>query len=115
MGYESGPTEDEMSLGSKDHEAEKSQEVPNLLTEVEPIKKTFQPIHKREDLKEVIEPPLLTAREELYDKNIRTISTSANRDNLKRRFCLYLYRLRLSLYCKPRNWKTGWGSRGKRR
>lgn len=86
MAAEFGPTESDMNLGSRDRENEESQEIPNLLTEVEPIKKTFQEIRKREDLKELVEPPLRPACEELFDKNIRTKSTSANRDNVENGF-----------------------------
>jgi hypothetical protein len=39
-------------------------------------------ITKKEDLKEVVEGPLLSACEELYDKNIETYMTSANRKNV---------------------------------
>ncbi len=38
-------------------------------------------IKNREQLSSLIEPPLLSACQELYDKNIRTLSSSANRNN----------------------------------
>ena len=39
-------------------------------------------ITKKEQLTELVEAPLLKACEELYDKNIRTLSASANRKDL---------------------------------
>ena len=42
-----------------------------------------QMIVKREQLKKLIEQPLLEACEELYDKNIRTLSASANQRDIQ--------------------------------
>ncbi len=53
------------------------------LTEIEPISKGHICIKTREQIKEVVEKPLLTACEKLYDKNIRTLATSANQKDLE--------------------------------
>jgi len=68
----------ENQLGQKKVEQE-----PVLLSEVEPIEGDGSVIvaHK-EDLAQIIELPLLSACEELYDKNIETWQTSANKNDL---------------------------------
>ncbi len=44
---------------------------------------SHQIIKTREKIKEMVELPLISACEELYDKNIRTVSTSANESDIK--------------------------------
>lgn len=39
-------------------------------------------VYERKDLAKIIEPPLLKACEEFYDKNIRTLSSSANQKDV---------------------------------
>jgi hypothetical protein len=56
---------------------------PASVTEISPIKESRnRSLRTREDLQELVEAPLLKACEELYDKNIRTLSTSANSENI---------------------------------
>ena len=90
MSDEFGPTDDERGLSPQDRGLDAPEEMPIQLTEVEPIKNSFKHILKKEDLKEVVEPPLLTACEILYDKNIETKSSSANKDNVEQGFA-YIY------------------------
>ncbi len=53
------------------------------ITEQEPIEKNKNElVWKRERLEGLVEPPFLKACEELYDKNIRTLSTSANKKDV---------------------------------
>jgi hypothetical protein len=53
------------------------------LSEQEPIEKSRnEMVWKRERLKGLVEPPLLQACEDFYDKNIRTLSTSANKKDV---------------------------------
>ena len=55
------------------------------ISEIEPLQESRNSIVKmREQLKEFIEPPLLSACETLYDKNIRTLSTLANKQDIER-------------------------------
>ncbi len=54
-----------------------------LLKKVEPIGESERIILRKEELEGIIEKPLLAACQELYDKNIQTVSTSANRENIK--------------------------------
>lgn len=59
-----------------------SERVPAHISEVAPIKESRNSkIRTREELKQFVETPLLKACEELYDKNIKTISTSANKND----------------------------------
>jgi len=41
-------------------------------------------IDKREQIKDIVEQPLIEACEDMYKKNIRTLSTSANEKDIKR-------------------------------
>lgn len=53
------------------------------VTEISPIKESRnRSLRTKEGLQELVEAPLLKACEELYDKNIRTLSTSANSENI---------------------------------
>lgn len=55
-----------------------------LLSDVEPIAASRdRAVLNREQLKSLVEPPLLSACEELFDKNIRTLETTANRTNIE--------------------------------
>ncbi len=53
------------------------------ISDIEPIGESRNiEIKNREDLKGLIEAPLLSACQELYDKNIRTLSSSANKQDI---------------------------------
>lgn len=57
------------------------------ITDIEPITESRNTeIKNREDLAGLIEGPLLSACQELYDKNIRTTSTTANKNNVETGF-----------------------------
>lgn len=54
------------------------------LTEVEPIRENRnQYITSREQIKQLVEPPLVEACETFYDLNIRTLSSSANTQDIE--------------------------------
>ncbi len=55
----------------------------SLLSEVEPIEQSGVRVTTREALKEVVEAPLLSACEMLYDKNIQTVMSSANKKDVE--------------------------------
>ncbi len=58
------------------HEKEK---IPKRIVEIQPIEASRNTIPKnREELKSLVEEPLLPAAEELYDNNVLTLSSSAN-------------------------------------
>ncbi|MEK7658500.1 MAG: hypothetical protein AAB352_01385 [Patescibacteria group bacterium] len=58
--------------------------LPDKVLEVEPIEVSRGTIIKiREQIKELVEAPLLSACEELYDKNIQTSGTSANKKDIE--------------------------------
>lgn len=59
------------------------EEIPALLSEVEPIEQGGVPVVTRESLKDIVELPLLSACQELYDKNIQTSMTSANKKDVE--------------------------------
>jgi len=60
------------------------EENPTGIPEIEPIQESRGSMIKtRDQLKELVEAPLLGACEELYDKNIRTLSTSANKKDIE--------------------------------
>lgn len=83
MDKEFGPTENEMGLNTQDRESVKPPEAPKLLTEVEPIKENRNTtIKRRGEIKDLVEFPLVTACEELYDKNIRTLESDANKESV---------------------------------
>jgi len=64
------------------HDSEPSRSF--LLAELSAIEMTRNVMVKeRTKLKELVEAPLLAACEELYDKNIRTLETSANKKSLE--------------------------------
>lgn len=56
---------------------------PDNLESIDPIEKTAGIIRYREQLENCIEAPLLPACRDLYDKNILTFSSSANRKDLE--------------------------------
>jgi hypothetical protein len=63
---------------------EETKKKSNSLADIPVIEgSTDKMIWSRDQLKTLIEGPLLQACEELYDKNIRTISSSANRTDIK--------------------------------
>src|SRR3989344_7459093 len=62
----------------------KQKEKPKRIAEVKPVQESRNMIVRtRDQLRELVEFPLLRACEELYDKNIRTLSTSANEQDIK--------------------------------
>jgi hypothetical protein len=62
---------------------EKSGIIPKKLSEIQPITESRNiDIKNREDLENIIEYPLLSACQELYDKNIQTLSSSANQKDV---------------------------------
>ncbi len=62
---------------------EKEPQEPRRISEVEPIHETsHKTIFTRQEIKSIVEAPLVVACEELYDKNIPTNSTSANKNNI---------------------------------
>jgi len=61
---------------------ETSESKPKLLSEIKPIEQGGVLIQTREKIKEVVENPLLSACEELYDKNIKTVASSANQKDI---------------------------------
>ena len=84
MSDEFGPSQDEMGLTSKDTETEKPVETPTFISEVEPISSSINiTIKHRVEIKDLVETPFVTACEELYDKNIMTIESSANASDIK--------------------------------
>ncbi len=52
------------------------------VTDIEPIWAKYVPIYSEEDLKDVVELPLLNACKDLFRKNIRTIMSSCNKFNI---------------------------------
>jgi len=63
---------------------EQKEKAPSLsLADVPPIENGSPIIATKEQLKTVVEAPLLAACEALYDKNIRTLASSANRKNIQ--------------------------------
>ncbi len=59
------------------------EKAPTSIAEISPIKEPRnRRVRTRKDLEELVEAPLLGACQELYDKNIRTLSTSANVENI---------------------------------
>jgi len=70
-----GPTDEEQNPLNK------------KLSEIEPIEEwRGTEIKNKEDLNGLIEAPLLTSCQELYDKNIRTTGSSANKKDLENGF-----------------------------
>lgn len=58
------------------------------LSDLQPIQKSRgAELLRREDLDNLIEKPLLSACQELYDKNIRTTGSSANYRDIKYGYC----------------------------
>jgi hypothetical protein len=53
------------------------------LADVLPISESGCTIKTREQIKDIVELPLLAACEELYDKNIKTLASSANQNDIK--------------------------------
>lgn len=56
---------------------------PVLLAETPQVGGGYCLVHTKEQLKEIVELPLLAACEELYEKNIRTIASSANKKDIE--------------------------------
>ena len=64
--------------------SEDMSEEPKAVIEIEPIQESRGSMVKtRDQIKKLVEVPLLSACEELYDKNIRTVSTSANKKDIE--------------------------------
>lgn len=62
------------------HREEVPDETP--ISEIEQIAEGGLSVSKKEDLVQLVEAPLLQACEELYDKGIKTIFSSANRQDI---------------------------------
>lgn len=59
-------------------------EAPTSLSEIEAIRETRNTmVRKRECLESLVEAPLLEACQKLYDKNIQTLATSANKKDIE--------------------------------
>lgn len=58
-----------------------SDETP--LSAIQPITKSALVPNSREDLVNIVEAPLLEACQILYDKNIKTVMSSANKEDMK--------------------------------
>lgn len=72
-----------MSIESENN-FKKSEKPPEKISEVAPIRESRNTmVRTREQLRELVEGPLLSACEEFYDKNIRTLSASANKQDIK--------------------------------
>jgi hypothetical protein len=54
-----------------------------LLNDIEPIEQGGLNVENREELKYVVEPPLLEACQQFFDKDIRTVFSSANKKDIK--------------------------------
>ncbi len=68
-----------MGETSREQESE-----PENISEIIPIEKSRGSIIKnREQIRDLVEAPLLGACEELYDKNIQTFATSANKKDVE--------------------------------
>lgn len=52
------------------------------ISEIEPLEDHHYKIENREDLSKFVERPLLSACQDLYDKNIETYMSSANKNNV---------------------------------
>lgn len=73
-----------MSIESGNNFRPPEEKAPTKIGEIKPIEESRNTIvQSREQLKELVEGPLLSACEELYDKNIRTLSTSANKKDIQ--------------------------------
>src|SRR4030042_3467495 len=81
-----GPSPEEIGPQTQNPDIERPEETPVRLDEVAPIKQSYRPIRKREDIRDIVETPLVTACEELYDKNVHTRSTSANKESVQTGF-----------------------------
>lgn len=60
------------------------QEPPHFLASVPAIEESGETFRTREQIKDLVEQPLLTACEELYDKNVQTLASSANQKDIQR-------------------------------
>lgn len=63
--------------------SEKLPEAEVALSDIDPVEHSFDNILRREDIKTLVEVPLQRACEILYDKNIKTLSSSANKKDVK--------------------------------
>jgi hypothetical protein len=60
-------------------------DIPRRIDDIEPIKKPRgDVILKRDRIRDLVEKPLIAACEILYDKNIKTLESSANKEDLGR-------------------------------
>lgn len=66
-------------------EFQEVESTPKLISEIEPIEKSrSQMITTRKQIKKFVEPPLVPACEIFWDKNVETLSSSANRKDIGR-------------------------------
>jgi len=73
-----------MSVEDGNNTKSQSEKIPVKIAEILPIEQSSGvPVFTREMLRKLVESPLLSACEELYDKNIQTLSTSANQKDIK--------------------------------
>jgi hypothetical protein len=72
-----------ISAGMETFDQTVEQDTPVLLADVSAIREGGIPVETREDIKNIVELPLLRACEELYDKNIRTLASSANKKDIE--------------------------------
>lgn len=70
--------ENENSVGKAEEDISR----PVYIKDVDPIPESTKAVYSREDLEQIVEAPLIKACQELYDKNIRTIMSSANFHNI---------------------------------
>jgi len=68
----------------KDPLQENKEPLKERLEEIEPIEESAGQKITRESIKELVEAPLIEACEIFYDKNIRTLSSSANKKDIER-------------------------------
>lgn len=73
-----------MSIESGNNFKNLEEKTPTKIGEIKPIEESRNTtVRTREQLRVLVESPLLSACEELYDKNIRTLSTSANEKDIQ--------------------------------
>lgn len=73
--------------GEEEITGDKERKNPEKISEVEPIEKSAGSlIFNREQIREIVESPLVSACEEFYDKNIQTVSVSANKKDTEQNF-----------------------------
>ncbi|EKD23773.1 MAG: hypothetical protein ACD_81C00185G0011 [uncultured bacterium] len=73
-----------MGIESENNFKSQFEKAPIKIAEIAPIEESRNTwVRDRKHLKELVEAPLLSACEVLWDKNIRTLSTSANTKDIK--------------------------------